>query len=162
MPIRANLEDRFFAKVIKGRGCWKWTAAKTERGYGVITRGRRGEKLIKAHRASWLIHFGDIPRGMSVAHRCNNQECCNPKHLYLATHAENMRDAARDGLMKQSPDFIEQRAAQLRGRKHSEEHKAKLSAARKKWWATISAKKRKEFCAMRGQGLKRAWAEGRR
>jgi hypothetical protein len=33
-----------------------------------------------------------------VCHRCNVKRCVNPAHLYLATVAQNVRDAARDGI----------------------------------------------------------------
>lgn len=96
---RLALADRFWSKVVKTRGCWRWTGAKNERGYGVIGVGGRRTGNFKAHRVSYELHVGPIPDGLCVCHLCNNPECTNPKHLYLATHAENMRDAARDGLM---------------------------------------------------------------
>ena len=45
-----------------------------------------------ASRVSWIIHFGDIPRGMHVCHKCDNPECTNPEHLFLGTAKDNALD----------------------------------------------------------------------
>ena len=102
MGARRSLEERFFEKVIKSENpdnCWSWSASKVY-GYGYIGTGtgKRGRaKSFRAHRVSWQIHFGPIPEGMLVCHKCDNRECCNPKHLFLGTNKDNMQDCKTKG-----------------------------------------------------------------
>lgn len=81
---------RFWKKVHKGQSCWTWIGAKHEQGYGVLF--VKGGTRLRAHRLSWILHNGDIPQGLWVLHRCDNTRCVNPKHMYVGTHADNMRD----------------------------------------------------------------------
>ena len=102
--------ERFFSRFVvdKDTGCWNWSGAPTTYGYGVIAgpiNGKRyapkGQQLL-AHRASWIIHNGDIPSGEGshgyvVMHKCDNRLCVNPEHLVLGTQADNVKDMIEKG-----------------------------------------------------------------
>ena len=92
---KAPLSERFWLYVKRGRDndCWLWTGSK--RGaYGKIKNSR---KSLLSHRVSYELHFGVIPNGMLVCHRCDIPGCVNPNHLFLGTQADNVRDMRAKG-----------------------------------------------------------------
>ena len=82
--------DRFWDKVRVGDDCWVWTGGLYEGGYGNFL--YYTGKNIGAHRYSWIYHYGEIPQGLQVLHKCDNPPCVNPEHLFLGTHQDNMDD----------------------------------------------------------------------
>lgn len=101
-----SLEERFWenVKVCSFLDCWSWLGCKNNAGYGSLSDGS-GSRSIMAHRASWLIHFGEIPEitpRLVVMHKCDNPSCVNPAHLELGTHKDNTQDAMRKGRFRPS------------------------------------------------------------
>lgn len=85
---------RFFSLVVVNQesGCWIWQGELNHADYGKFF--LRGKKQ-KAHRIMYAWAVGPIPYGgpgeQELDHYvCENHRCCNPAHLRLVTHGENM------------------------------------------------------------------------
>lgn len=87
-------------------GCIEWTGVTVKSNgseahrYGRYTTG--GKKLL-AHRVAYERAHGPIPAGLMVLHRCDNTKCCNPDHLFLGTHLDNMADMRAKGRGNKAP-----------------------------------------------------------
>ncbi len=68
--------------------CWEFTRHLVD-GYGQI---QINKKEYKAHRVVYELTYGQIPNEKHVLHSCDNRKCCNPKHLFLGTNNDNVKD----------------------------------------------------------------------
>lgn len=86
--------EEFWTSLDRSSGCWVWMRCLHWKGYGKVWyRGRDW----RAHRLAYMLAVGEIPDGMQVLHRCDNRACCNPDHLYVGQHDQNMRDRNERG-----------------------------------------------------------------
>lgn len=95
---RVPVEGRLWPRVVEDpSGCWLWTGAKNQHGYGVLSiPGAKANNFKKkyVHRLSWELLRGEIPDGLHLDHLCRTPSFLNPWHLDPVTHAENMRRGA--------------------------------------------------------------------
>lgn len=84
-----------------GTGCWEWTRSKTfpqpGKGNGGYGKALIDGKWTMVARLAWEEMNGPIPEGMVIRHKCHNPPCCNPAHLLIGTHQDNMDDLRRAG-----------------------------------------------------------------
>lgn len=94
MPRKAqDIKTRFESHVFPepNTGCWLFDSKirNDEKSYGVF---RIKTKNVLAHRVSYELYKGNIPKNMFILHSCDNRCCVNPDHLYTGTHKDNMED----------------------------------------------------------------------
>lgn len=86
------LVERLSAKIkVADDGCWLWSGAPRELGYGQVRIGGRRGRTVAAHRLIYELAVGEIPVGLELDHLCRTRHCVNPRHLEAVTHRENVR-----------------------------------------------------------------------
>jgi hypothetical protein len=95
---------RFWDQVDRSAGptaCWPWLGFVRQDGYGrffaCAPRSGEGTISVGAHRRAYVLATGADPGELFVCHSCDNRRCCNPRHLWLGTTDDNMRDMSLKG-----------------------------------------------------------------
>ncbi len=107
LPFAFKIERakrNFLAKVIKGPGCWEWTACVRPgtHAYGKFAfNHEKFGRIQLAHRFSYMLANGKLPP--LVMHTCDNPRCVNPKHLKEGTILKNVRDCVNKGRHRNNP-----------------------------------------------------------
>jgi hypothetical protein len=87
--LHDSITKRFWNKVEKTTSCWNWTGSIKKSGYG---RFHLTHSLgVPAHRISYELTKGRIPKGLVLDHLCRNRHCVNPDHLEIVTVGENVK-----------------------------------------------------------------------
>lgn len=87
--------DRFWSYVDCSGGpdaCWPWIGLTGTSGYGKF--GCAGRTLT-AHRVSLALAIGHTE--LFACHQCDLKTCCNAKHLFPGTQADNIADMVSKG-----------------------------------------------------------------
>lgn len=97
LPVLSERDAaRFWSRVSRGGpdDCWPWQGGAYSNGYPrfCVQMGN-----FVATRIAYQVHTGQDPGDLFVCHSCDNPPCCNPAHLFLGSHLENVRDAVAKG-----------------------------------------------------------------
>ena len=75
-------------------GCLLYKAHRNEKGYGRI--GLEGV-YTSAHRVMFMSVHGRIDSSVHVLHRCDQENCCEPDHLFRGDNFLNQQDRVQKG-----------------------------------------------------------------
>lgn len=68
-------------------GCWLWTRATSDTGYGSL---RLDGTTHNVHKLAYELWVGPVPAELQLDHLCRVRRCFNPAHLEPVTQEENL------------------------------------------------------------------------
>ncbi len=85
IPVLQRIEAKCMP--IPESGCIVFLGSLTNDGYGRVKLDGRS---CSVHRIVFELLVGRVPDGMELDHKCRVRSCCNPAHLEIVTHRENV------------------------------------------------------------------------
>jgi hypothetical protein len=89
-----RIGEAFWKRVERTDACWFWTG-KVHQGYGKFHVTHK--RAVLAHRLSWELTNGPIPKKLFVCHKCDVRGCVRPDHLFLGDAFDNAGDMVLKG-----------------------------------------------------------------
>lgn len=131
LAITDAARHRFWSRVYQTvSGCWIWTGAVGDDGYGRITWTRAGRtRTCSTHRFSLhLAHGPVLPVGLVAAHGCDHPLCVRVgvDHVHLSTQTANLNHAISVG-RHDGPALV---VDSTRRREHALRCRAQLTGSR--------------------------------
>lgn len=93
-PRNVSDSEWFWNHVRKTPTCWLWIGTCFTDGYGAFYRGGQARR---AHRESYAMAYGSVPKGMLICHTCDTPSCVRPTHLWPGTPKANLEDMVAKG-----------------------------------------------------------------
>lgn len=81
-------------QLLNKNACWLWNGLTNIHGYGVFGLNR---KSYNAQRIMYLLSYPAWKQDTYICHKCDNPQCCNPKHLFAGTAKDNVIDRDNKG-----------------------------------------------------------------
>jgi hypothetical protein len=85
-------KDRYFIDPITN--CFTWLDNSPDRLAPALW--HYGKRMYIS-RMLWEHHYGSIPPGYYICHKCDNRKCVNVDHFFLGTPKDNVHDAIAKG-----------------------------------------------------------------
>lgn len=93
MATPKEMQEKLLKNVVYQEECWILeNFVRDKDGYPKIMFNK---KLWKAHRLAYFLLIEPFDIKFCVLHRCDERRCINPKHLFLGTQRDNIKDMVK-------------------------------------------------------------------
>jgi hypothetical protein len=95
MPKKPSLKTDVFKYITMSTSdvCWEWKQDAPLAGRDSRPTFNYAGRRHLAYRVVYELYHGvELTSEQLIRHKCDNKMCCNPMHLEVGSHAENMKD----------------------------------------------------------------------